>query len=168
MVVLCDTNKSIRWLKIYIFWWTMQDLFFLFLTSGRDPGIVPRNTRPLESEELFDIATTPSMEWIQGRTPHLRVPRTKEVVVNGIAVRVKYCDTCSLYRPPRSSHCSVCNNCVQRFDHHCPWVGQCIGLVSLTQTISLFIHSWSQMLICHGKLEKECPSTFLNEMSTSW
>lgn len=98
-------------------------LVLLLLTSGRDPGIIPRNNHPPEPEE----EGTSSSDWNGRQTPKLRLPRTKDVIVNGVAVKIKYCDTCMLYRPPRCSHCSICNNCVERFDHHCPWVGQCIG-----------------------------------------
>ncbi|KAL0556096.1 hypothetical protein IC582_004604 [Cucumis melo] len=105
---------------------TIHVLVLLFLTSSRDPGIIPRNPHPPEDEIRYESSMPPEHGGRQ--TPSLQFPRTKEVIVNGVAVRVKYCDTCMLYRPPRCSHCSICNNCVQKFDHHCPWVGQCIGL----------------------------------------
>uniref|UniRef100_A0A3B4ASU7 Palmitoyltransferase n=1 Tax=Periophthalmus magnuspinnatus TaxID=409849 RepID=A0A3B4ASU7_9GOBI len=95
----------------------------LLRTSFSDPGVLPR--------ALPDEATFIEMEIeaANGNVPpgQRAPPRIRNVQINNQIVKLKYCYTCKIFRPPRASHCSICDNCVDRFDHHCPWVGNCVG-----------------------------------------
>lgn len=88
---------------------------FLWVTAAKDPATVPsrvflykafRRRTDLMSDDL--------------RSKYLDV-------VGGRLTKMKYCSACDIYRPPRTIHCGTCGCCIERLDHHCPWLGTCVG-----------------------------------------
>uniref|UniRef100_H3C8P8 Palmitoyltransferase n=1 Tax=Tetraodon nigroviridis TaxID=99883 RepID=H3C8P8_TETNG len=41
--------------------------------------------------------------------------------------RRRRCAHCLVQQPMRSKHCQACRRCVRRYDHHCPWMENCVG-----------------------------------------
>lgn len=105
-------------------------IFNAMRTAWSDPGILPCNVNP--QEELRELGATDygTEKAVSRLLFHDMNPDFlfgKEMIINGRGVFLKYCSSCQIFRPPRTSHCSYCNNCVLEFDHHCPWLSNCIG-----------------------------------------
>jgi len=82
--------------------------FCLFRAGSTDPGIFERR---------YDYA----IRFLEEKKCNFKV------VIQGHLMRLSICYTCNILRPPRTSHCAVCDNCVEKFDHHCIWLGTCVG-----------------------------------------
>ncbi|KAJ7173765.1 DHHC palmitoyltransferase-domain-containing protein [Mycena filopes] len=50
------------------------------------------------------------------------------------------CSKCDgAWKPPRSHHCSTCGVCRMEFDHHCPWVGNCVTKDRMKHFLALLL-----------------------------
>lgn len=78
------------------------NMTLLFMTAFTEPGVIPRRQPTHDAES--------------------------EAVVDGLKDKLQFCHSCHIVRPPRAKHCRYCDNCVEDFDHHCPWTGTCIGV----------------------------------------
>ncbi|KAK1865738.1 hypothetical protein I4F81_008263 [Pyropia yezoensis] len=113
-------------------------------TATDDPGILLRSAEaPADADGGGAGSVAGSILSGRGSSTVLggaagRGRRVKQVLLHGVAVKVKYCETCRIWRPPRAHHCSVCNNCYAHYDHHCAWLGTCVARRNY-RTFYLFI-----------------------------
>ena len=52
-----------------------------------------------------------------------------------------YCDRCKIYYNPNDKvqHCSLCKVCIKNLDHHCVWVGKCVGKNNIKSFFEMII-----------------------------
>ena len=85
-------------------------LYLFFNICTKNPGYLLRNESYFHSRET-----------------KIKSKKLVQSNIRGFMKKIKFCETCIVYRPPKTSHCKYCDSCVERFDHHCFWIGNCVG-----------------------------------------
>nr|CAD1831830.1 unnamed protein product [Ananas comosus var. bracteatus] len=97
----------------------------------KDPGYIKMNIR--DSQNLRDDE------------PLLKIELDDPALLAGNWSQL--CATCKIVRPLRSKHCSTCDRCVEQFDHHCPWVSNCIGKKNKWEFFMFLVLEVSAMIV---------------------
>ena len=99
-------------------------------------------------------------------------PRTRDVLIHGTQVKLKFCYTCKIFRPPRASHCGFCDNCVGMWNTHMTTVSVCETLGGMWNTHMASTSSLlyvNQPLVCmHTMLSRVTDSFTVMDRSTLW
>lgn len=61
-----------------------------------------------------------------------------------VYVELRYCTKCSRNQPLRAKHCRKCEHCIATHDHHCPWLGNCVGERNKRE---FYLYLWFQQIL---------------------
>lgn len=145
---LIHKTKQDPWYTTVYFLLLVATLAQYFITSGSSPGYVLDAMRAFnETDASRNRATSTSTQPASSKNGSViitidRNQLEKNLLGSGTAswaklvmdmyppgtsVRSVTCTYCNIMQPPRAKHCHDCDKCVLQFDHHCVWLGTCIG-----------------------------------------
>ncbi|KAK6135502.1 hypothetical protein DH2020_030755 [Rehmannia glutinosa] len=96
------------WMGVFL---ATAGLILFYRCSSKDPGYIRMNIHDPEN--------------MKDDEPLLKIEINNPALLAGNWSQL--CATCKIVRSLRAKHCSTCDRCVEQFDHHCPWVSNCIG-----------------------------------------
>ena len=71
-------------------------------------------------------------------------------IISCIINYIIYCSECKLLYPKTSKkvvHCNICKICIQGLDHHCGFIGKCVGKINMIIFLILYL-SGMAFVIC--------------------
>ncbi|VVA09999.1 PREDICTED: S-acyltransferase [Prunus dulcis] len=146
---LIEKTKREPWYTAIYLTLFVATLVQYFVTSASSPGFVVDAMRAVnESNTIFRKALVASKQPASSKNGNVVVTvegsqmarsllgsnatswtkLVMDLYPPGTSVRSLTCSYCNVEQPPRSKHCHDCDKCVLQFDHHCVWLGTCIGL----------------------------------------
>uniref|UniRef100_A0A6V1ME69 Palmitoyltransferase n=1 Tax=Heterosigma akashiwo TaxID=2829 RepID=A0A6V1ME69_HETAK len=95
----------------------------------------------LAATAFFFGCSTASLWLVACTDPGIVRRATAPAAAAAAADGLRFCDKCSIYQPEGAVHCNDCGVCIEGHDHHCPWMGKCLGRGNICY-FWLFNASW--------------------------
>lgn len=110
-------HKTISYNLVYVLYTIIFfSLYSFYLCSISDPGIIKKK----------------NISFLKQKYPY-------DFLFNSEKTE---CKKCGFAKINRSKHCRICDKCIEKFDHHCIWINNCVGAKNMKYFLYFIFSHW--------------------------